>query len=126
MKPTLKFDFKKNDFVIGDNGKPVILEGMDALKMWIEKRLRTMSMGNYKMYRNTSYDGNIDDLVIGKTYDVQFTESELKREITEALTAHDDITSVNSFSFERVKDNLTVNISLTTIYGQEDLSYDII
>ena len=49
MKSSMKFDFDKGDFVLDDKGRPVVLEDKEALKMWIIKRLHTMSMGRYKM-----------------------------------------------------------------------------
>ena len=84
-----------------------------------------MSMGRYKMYQNTDYDGSIDDLVIGKTYGIGFTESELKREIREALESHEDINAVTGFEVDRKHDILIINIHLSTVYGEEDIKYDV-
>lgn len=125
MKSSMKFDFDKGDFVLDDKGRPVVLEDKEALKMWIIKRLHTMSMGRYKMYQNTDYDGSIDDLVIGKTYGIGFTESELKREITEALESYEDINAVTGFEVDRKHDILSINIHLSTVYGEEDIKYDV-
>ena len=40
MKKTFDFDFRKSEFNM-KNGNPVVLEGVDALKMWIQKCIRT-------------------------------------------------------------------------------------
>lgn len=125
MKNSIKFDFEKCEFVFDDKGCPIVLENKESLKMWIAKRLHTMSMGRYKMYQGTDYDGSIDDLVIGKTYGIGFTESELKREITEALESHEDINAVTAFEINKERDVLSINIHLSTVYGEEDIKYDV-
>ena len=51
-------------------------------------------------------------------------QSELKREIETALLRNEDITEVKSISLSRVKDLLTVEIALETVYGEETYIYD--
>ena len=66
MKNTFDFDFKNGEFRM-KNGNPVVLTGIDALKLWIEKTIRTQ-LNRYSIYKNRQYGANIEDLVIGKTY----------------------------------------------------------
>ena len=47
------FDFERGDFVI-INGRPKMVVGMDRLRSWIGKVLRTQK-GRYKIYNGTSY-----------------------------------------------------------------------
>ena len=75
------FDFDKGDFAVRD-GKLVECDGIDAIKVWIEKILRT-EKHRYKIYDGTDYGCQIEDLIIGNTYSFEFTDSELKREIEE-------------------------------------------
>ncbi|MCC8168822.1 MAG: DUF2634 domain-containing protein [Oscillospiraceae bacterium] len=117
MKNTYKFDFKTGEFVM-KNGSPAVLSGLDALKMWIEKCLRTQ-LGRYSIYNGTGYGANIEDLVIGNTYGIDFAESELQREIETALLKHDNINSLTDFSVTRSGDLLTVSFTLDTVYGTD-------
>ena len=48
-----------------------------------------------------------------------FTDTELKREIEEALLKNDDILSVESIDISRNRKTLSVNISITSTYGKE-------
>ncbi len=106
-----------------DNGNPVTVTGIDALKVWIDKILHTQ-LDRYRIYNGTSYGANIEDLVIGKGYGAAFTTSELKREIETALLQNDDIYSVKNFEFSRDSEILTVTFTIETAYGEEAYTYD--
>lgn len=121
MKNTYAFDFAEGEFIF-ENGDAVTLTGISALKLWIEKMLRTQA-GRYRLYRGKEYGANIEDLVIGKSYKYDFAESELKREIETALLRHDDIQSIDSFSATKQGTVLNISFTLTTSYGEETLSY---
>lgn len=116
MKRTFQFDFKAGEFVM-KNGVPIEVNGQEALKLWIEKCLRTQ-LGRYKIYENKIYGANIEDLVIGTTYGAGFTSAELKREIENALMQNEDIKGVTAISLNRTKDVLSVDITVTTAYGE--------
>ena len=73
------FDFDSGDFVVRD-GKLVDCDGIDAIKGWIEKILRTEN-GRYSIYADTEYGCHLEDLIIGNSYTVEFIEAELKRVI---------------------------------------------
>lgn len=124
MKKTFAFDFKTGDFVM-KNGNPVVLTGIDALKLWIEKVMRTQS-GRYSIYNGEQYGTNIEDLVIGKSYKFDFAESELRREIEEALLQHEDIKRVENFTAEKIGSVLNIEFTLLTVYGEikEVFTYD--
>ena len=124
MKKTFDFDFKSGEFNI-KNGNPVLLEGVDALKMWIQKCIRTQ-LNRYSIYKGKQYGANIEDLVIGKSYGNGFAESELRREIEEALLRHEDILSLSDFSVSTTHKLMEVSFTLTTTYGElsEVYAYD--
>lgn len=122
MKNTLKFDFKQGEFVM-ENGDAVTVSGLDALRMWTEKCLRTQ-FGRYRLYKDNPYGANIEDLVIGRAYGSGFTAAELKREIETALLRNEDITAVTGIELSRERDTLSVDISLETVYGEESYTYD--
>ena len=107
---TYLFDFDKGDFVIKD-GKLVECDGIQAVKVWIEKIIRT-EKGRYKIYDNTEYGCHLEDLIIGNNYTIEFIEAELKREIEEALLQNPQITDVNGFMLTRDKGVITVSLEV--------------
>lgn len=123
MKNTFDFDFKTGEFVTDGSGEPIVITGIDALKMWVEKILRTQ-LNRYPIYRGTSYGANIEDLAIGKTYEAGFAESELRREIEAALLQHEDIQSISEFSVSRSGGVLEVTFTMLTVYGTEVVDYE--
>lgn len=124
MKKTYNFDFNKYEFVMS-GGSVSVLTGIDALRLWAEKTIRTQ-LGRYSIYNGRNYGANIEDLIIGKSYGFDFVESELKREIETALLRHEDILSMDSFSVVKNGAVLNVSFTLLTLYGNIDkeVSYD--
>lgn len=111
------FDFKTGDFVMKD-GKLVILEGIEALKMWIVKVIRTEKF-RFRIYENTGFEDDeqygvmLEDL-IGSNFDREFIEAEIEREVTEALLLHEYIISVDEWQFERNSKKMAVSFAVTT------------
>lgn len=104
------FDFDSGDFVVRD-GKLVECDGIDAIKVWIEKILRT-EKGRYTIYADTEYGCHLEDLIIGNSYTVEFIEAELKREIEDALKQNSQIKSVTNFQIIRSKHSITVTLEV--------------
>ncbi|MCR4719706.1 MAG: DUF2634 domain-containing protein [Firmicutes bacterium] len=106
------FDFDIGDFVIRD-GKLIECDGLEAIKVWIEKILRT-EKGRYKIYDETIYGARLEDLIVGNNYSVEFIESELKREIEDALLQNPKISSVTNMKITREVNSLTVELEVIT------------
>ena len=104
------FDFENGDFVVRD-GKLIECDGISAIKVWIEKILRT-EKGRYPIYDNTEYGCHLEDLIIGNSYTAEFIEAELKREIEDALKQNPRITSVTNFKISRNKNAITVTLEV--------------
>ena len=104
------FDFDMGDFVVRD-GKLVECDGLEAVKVWIEKILRT-EKGRFKIYDDTEYGARLEDLIIGNSYSVAFIESELKREIEDALLQNPQIRSVTNIQITRDINTLTVEMEV--------------
>jgi hypothetical protein len=117
---TYLFDFEKGDFVRKD-GKLVKVEGVEALKVWIEKNIRT-EIDKYKVYEGSVYGVGIWELV-GQNLPQPFVESEIERELIESLSLHPEIESLTDFEFVREKSRLiikfTVNVTNGTSFNQE-------
>lgn len=122
-KQSFLFDFVKGDFVFV-NGKPVRLTGIDALKIWIEKTLRTEKY-RFRVYEGQEYGTSIEDL-IGLNLPLAFVESELQREINESLLKHPIIESSSGFSLVKSNSRALVNFSVNLAGGysfQQEVAY---
>ena len=104
------FDFENGDFVVRD-GKLIECDSIDAIKVWIEKILRT-EKGRYPIYDNTEYGCHLEDLIIGNSYTAEFIEAELKREIEDALKQNPQIISVTNFNISRNTNAITVTLEV--------------
>lgn len=113
------FDFSKGDFVVRD-GKLVECDGIEAIKVWIEKILRT-EKGRFSIYNNTEYGCHLEDLVIGNNYTAEFVEAELKREIEETLLLNPQISFVSGFNITRDSHSITVTMEVYTIESGANL-----
>lgn len=95
------FDFKKGDFVLRD-GKPVEVEGIESIKIWIEKILRTEKF-KFKIYETgeeNEYGVTIKDLLFRQKYPHSFVLTELRREVSEALSKHPEIKDIENFNIK--------------------------
>lgn len=121
----LSYNFEAGEFDIKD-GKPVELTGLEGLKMWIKKVLRT-DKHKFKIYTGTdsTYAYGItllDYIKLDLPFD--FKKAEIQREITETLMVNTSINSVSDFSFERKDDILNISFTVNSVYGttQEGVS----
>lgn len=93
----LQFDFESGDLVIQD-GAPVLADGDAALRIWIEKVLRT-ERKKYDVYTPESEYGISLAGLIGSVLPRSFVQSELRREITESLVIHPNISGIANFDY---------------------------
>lgn len=109
----LAFDFEKGEFIYED-GRPKVVEGIEALKIWIEKALRT---ARYRWPIYSFNYGNELEEIIGLDLPRPVLESEIKRVIREALIYDDRIADVTDFEIEREGEKLMVTFRVVTVLG---------
>ena len=112
------WDFKK-DIPILENRDFKIVEGNEAIKVWVYKAL-LVPRYQYSIY-SWGYGSELMDL-IGKAYTPQLTKSEAKRYIEEALKINPYILEVNVVDTSFNNGILSADIKLLTIYGESDIS----
>lgn len=109
------FDFERNRFIM-KNGTPVIVEGIDALKIFIIKTIKT---ARFKFMAHTwDYGCELEDIV-GKTLPIEIIESETKRVITDALVYDARISTVTNFKVEKESDKLKISFRVETALNDE-------
>ncbi|TCO69495.1 DUF2634 domain-containing protein [Marinisporobacter balticus] len=108
------FDFDKGDFILQD-GRLVNVEDIEALKVWIEKVLRTEKF-RFEIYKNVDYGVALEDL-IGQTLPRQFVESELKREIRESVIKHPMVSDISNLIAEQDGSKLKISFKVNLVDG---------
>lgn len=110
------FDFETGDFVLKD-GKLIPVDGVDALRIWIEKVLRTEKL-RFEIY-SEEYGVSLEDLIVGQNLPIKYIESEIKREVTEALLKNELITSVTDWQIKRKDSSLQISFTVNNSFTQE-------
>lgn len=114
------YDFENNRLLLRD-GNTYLVEGNEALRIWIFKALST------ERFRYTAYDsafGSEIHTLIGSTLHSEIVTSELKRFIIEALMVNPYISELSNFQFTRTKSGIQVEFDCTTIYGAMTVEWD--
>ena len=111
------WDFEKDTPII-QNGDFKIVEGNEAIKVWVYKALLTPRY-NYSVY-SWDYGSELMDLV-GKAYTQSLTKEEAKRYIKEALLINPYILEVTVVDTSFNNGLLSADIKITTIYGESEV-----
>ena len=113
----IAWDFEKNIPIL-ENGDFKLIEGNEALKVWVYKALLTPRY-NYSIY-SWDYGSELMDL-IGKAYTPSLTKEEAKRYIKEALLINPYILEVTVVDTSFNNGLLSADIKLLTIYGESEV-----
>ena len=112
------WDFEKDTPII-QNGDFKIVEGNNAIKVWVYKALLTPRY-NYSIY-SWNYGSELMDL-IGKAYTPSLTKEEAKRYIKEALLINPYILEVIVVDTSFNNGLLSADIKIVTIYGESEVT----
>ena len=112
------WDFKRNIPIL-ENRDFKIVEGNEAIKVWVYKAILTPRY-NYSIY-SWDYGSELLDL-IGKAYTPSLTKSEAKRYIEEALLINPYILEVNVLDTDFKDGILSADVKIVTIYGESEVT----
>ncbi|UPW82720.1 DUF2634 domain-containing protein [Lysinibacillus sp. Ag94] len=112
------YDFEKGDFVI-KNGKMVEVHGLETLKQWILKVLKTERF-RFRIYKGIPYGVTLEDL-IGSSLPRAFIEAEIKREVTASLMEHTHIQAIQEWQFTRDGKWMRIKFRVVTVEGAFDI-----
>ena len=118
MYKEIAWDFEKDAPVL-ENGDFKIVEGNNAIKVWVYKALLTPRY-NYSVY-SWDYGSELMDLV-GKAYTPSLTKEEAKRYIKEALLINPYILEVTVIDTSFSNGILSADIKIVTIYGESEVT----
>lgn len=109
------FDFEKNELLLDEHGQTYLVEGNEALRIWIYKALTT-ERGHYTAY-SEDYGSDYQEELIGQVVDPEIFKLEMERYIVEALMISEYIESLDNFEFEETTAGLIVSFDCTSVYG---------
>ena len=118
MYKEVAWNFEKDTPVI-QSGDFKIVEGNEAIKVWVYKALLTPRY-NYSIY-SWDYGSELMDL-IGKAYTQSLTKEEAKRYIKEALLINPYILEVTVTDTSFNNGVLSADIKIVTIYGESEVT----
>lgn len=116
-KVSFNYDFSTGDFVLKD-GRVEIISGLEAIKMWIIKVLKT-EKHKFRIYNSNNvekYGVSLSE-IITSDYPIEFIKSEIQREIKDTLIKNSEIKEVSNFVFNRDRRTLNVTFNVKTSYG---------
>lgn len=105
----------QTDTPIIEEGDFKIIEGIEALRVWIYKAIKTARF-QHEIY-SWDYGCEITNL-IGKGFTKSLIVSEVKRYIEEALMINEYIEEVHSIEVDLIDDRLNVSVGVDTHYGE--------
>ncbi len=108
------FDFENDHFLVDADGRHIMVEKNEAIKVWIYKALKT-ERWRYLAYHN-EYGAELEQF-IGMP-NTAITGERMKLYIKEALLVNPYILSVDKITIQKMEgDIIILFIALTTIYG---------
>lgn len=114
------YDFENNALLLR-NGQTYLVEGNEAMRVWIFKALDT------ERFRYTAYDsvfGSEIHTLIGGPLDSDVAISELRRFIIEALMVNPYIKELSNFQFTLSGSGVTAEFDCVTVYGQDRIRWE--
>ncbi|PRR70928.1 DUF2634 domain-containing protein [Clostridium thermopalmarium] len=112
------WDFDKNKFIL-ENGKFKVVEGNEALKVWIWKALKT------ERYRYLAYSWNYGhelDSLVGKGLSNAALKLEVERYIKEALLINPYLKDIYNLNITIEGAKLDIAFTVSTVYGEMNVS----
>ena len=99
------------------DGKPYLVEGAEALKLWVACALHPDSRRFCLTAHSHDY-GNELDTLLGHCPDAGIVESLLQKTIEDALLASPYIEAVDSFRFQRSGSRVEAAFTVHTVYEE--------
>lgn len=114
------WDFENNDFLFKD-GKFVVVEGLEAIKIWLWKIFQT------PRYRYLAYSWNYGhelENLLGKGLSLNLINAEAERIVKEAIwpTLNGYATNITNINAELIEGSLNINFTAITPYGEVEIN----
>lgn len=113
------YDFEKNELLLDKQGHTYLVEGNEALRIWIQKALFT-ERSHYTAY-SPAFGSEWQLQLVGQTMDTEILKLEIERFIVEALMVNPYIQRLDNFIFRNSAAGMTVTFECTSIYGKDTI-----
>ena len=114
MAREVKWDYV-HDLPVLKNGEPVLVEGVEAVKVWAWNALYTVRF-RYLIYP-WEYGDELETL-IGQSYIEETKRAEAVRYVRECLLQSPYITAVRNLQVTFQNDDLSISCEMDTVYGK--------
>ena len=114
----IAWNFERDEPQFGPDREPVWAEGLEALKGWALNAIRTE---RYRFERYTFDYGCELERLVGRKYAKDTTLSEAARYVREALEVNPYITGVTVGGVALKDSVLTMDVTVSTIYGEVEI-----
>lgn len=114
------YDYENNRLLLR-NGQTYLVEGNEALRIWIFKALST------ERFRYVAYDSDFGSEIgtlVGSPLHGDVAKSELKRFIVEALMVNPYIEELGNFQISQTGSGVTAEFDCTTVYGPDKIKWE--
>lgn len=109
------FDIDTGQFMTNENGRYYLVEGNEALKIWLYWAVTTQ---RYRWIANSRDYGVETDRMIGMFMSDAIKSSELKRTIREAIEICPYVKSVKSIELSAEEELVLVDVTVTSPYEE--------
>lgn len=117
----IAWNFSDNTPIV-ENGDFKVVEGNEAIKVWIYKAILT-DRYEFAIY-SWDYGSELREL-LGKKYSNALTKEEAKRYIKEALLINDYILDVDVRNVKFTDDLLEIDLKVKSIYGESEVNFNV-
>ena len=107
-------DWERGGLALRD-GEPYLVEGTEALKIWVQLVLRPQCR-RFAYSAHTHQYGNELETLLGRCADSGIRESQLRRMVRDALLVNPYITEVDGFAVTQSGSTVTVACTVHTLY----------
>lgn len=118
------FDFKNGEFVFNEYGDVKLVSDREAIKLWIDKDIRTV-IHRYEIYYQENvfreFGTNIKEIYFGHKLPHLLRLGELERDIRESLMMHDQIRSVENINLDTRNHTLYISFVVNLVDDREGL-----
>lgn len=112
------FDFSEGEFVFDEYGDIKLISDREAVKLWINKNLRTV-INRYEIYYENEvfreFGTNLKEIYFGHKLPHLLRLGELERDIKEALMVHEQIRSVENIILNTEGHTLYIQFTVTLV-----------
>lgn len=108
-----------NETLLLKNGRPYLITGNEALKVWIYKALHPQT----QLFKYNAYSDNYGNEfmnLISRFVNTDIKRAELQRIISEALLVNPYILNLSEFKFSQTGSKMTIEFTVQTVYGKID------